>query len=175
MSRRAAPRFRRLKIEACAVVIIGAVATVCAYVAYGMGIWRDGLPDAGMYPALAAGICAVLCLIEASRLALTDARSELPAATADDEPPEWSLAGIEWRKLAFYGIGFAVQLLTFLPLGFFISSAITTLLILTLGERWPLLKSFITTVGLLAAAYVLFVLLLGIRFPAPAVLDLWSS
>jgi hypothetical protein len=158
---------------------IAAAAAVAAYVAFGYGLQREELPGAGLYPFAAASICAVLAVIEmlrtlGGRAPLAEASSpgqESGQEGPEADEPEWSVRGIELRRLAFYGLGFAIQLTTFQVLGFFGSAGLAIMTVMMLAERRGARFSLAVTASLLIAIYIVFVVLLRVQFPQPALLD----
>ncbi len=147
---------------------------VTGWVSLGYGLWRDGLPGAGLYPAVIAFLCAACAGVEAVRTQKGyNSEAEAPAG-ADDEAPEWSVHGIVWSKLAIYAVSFVVLVLTFDFLGFFVSSGTATLIILLFAERVGIAKAAFVTAALLFASYAIFEILLGVHFPAPAIAQFWN-
>lgn len=161
----------RARVEAAALACIAAGAAAAAYVAYGYGLSKDDLPGAGLYPAIVAIACVALALLEAV-LTLGSAKGgDAEEPYDNDDPPDWAMAGIQWRKLAVYLGAFALLLAGFRSLGFFVSAGAAIMVIMILAERWGWLRSLLITCGLLLSIHVIFVLGLQVQFPNPTVLQ----
>jgi hypothetical protein len=167
--------FSRPWIEAGCLLVLALLTTVVGFVSLGYGLWREGLPDAGLYPAAAAFICSLLSIVEAIRTFLGSDVAPPPSEEVEGDVPDWSIEGIAWKKLGIYAASFVLLVFTFDFLGFFAASGLVTVLILLFAERTGLLKSLTVGAGLVLASYVIFQVLLGVHFPSAGITQFWSQ
>lgn len=120
--------------------------------AWTLGLVGPSGPDSGLFPM----ICGVL--IAGCGLAL------LLRGSTRVADPEWPKGGARWRIAGVLG-GLAAMALCLPWLGFAVSSAITTFVLLQTVERSRVIESIILTVVSVALVMYIFGNLLGLSLP----------
>ncbi|MDQ0137745.1 hypothetical protein J2T08_005689 [Neorhizobium galegae] len=156
----------RMSVEAAFLIVIAAICAVLAFLAFGYGPSRDGLPGPGLYPLIVASVAGFFALAEGLRCFI-QSRHEAPPAVPpvpdpEEEPEEWSMLGIDWLKIAIYAAALIVQAIGMAIGHFFAAAFIAIALQLSIAEKRSLNSTIMVAVVLLTCSYMLFVWLLGV-------------
>ena len=141
-----------------AILIAGAAASR----ALGYGMWNYFEPGPGLFPLLACALAVVAALLSIGESWFGKVPAPIEGDAEEDAGP------IGWRRLLVYVAVVLGWPWLLAPLGFLLSTALSLLVLLRIGERmaWPGVA--LVLVGALGASWLVFERLLGVPLPRGA-------